>query len=210
MWRFPLPLNVLLALVGGFADAACYVFAGCFAGHITGNTLLAAVSLVREQWDQAAYCASAVSCFAIGTFLGSVIKPGKDTSERWRFPTMLAVEIILLASAALIGRSSGFVGHHAFVLLVSLGLGLQNGSFNKAGTTSVRTTYITGMTTGLLGRLAKDPSAARERVVPITILCFFFGGMAGGFALLREGSIGLLLAVVVLAAAILRSSEQVA
>ncbi len=210
MRQFRLPLNVLLAFVGGFADAGCYVFAGCFAGHITGNTLLAAISLVREQWEQAASCASAVLCFVAGTFLGSLTKPGKDNSKQWRFPMTLVVEITLLTSAALVGRSIGFVGHHAFVLLVSLGLGLQNGSFNKTGTTSVRTTYITGMTTGLLGRLAKDPSAARERVVPITILCFFLGGMAGGFTILREGSISLLSAVIVLGIATLRSSEQLA
>ena len=208
MRRSLLPLNVLLAFVGGFADAGCYVFAGCFAGHITGNALLAAVSLVREEWDQAASCALAVLCFVAGTFLGSLTKPAKDISKQWHFTVTLVVEITLLTSAALVGRSLGFIGHHAFVLLTSLGLGLQNGSFNKTGTTSVRTTYITGMTTDLLGDLVKDPSAAREKVVLITILCFFLGGMAGGFAILREGSISLLLAVVVLGVATIRSAKQ--
>lgn len=190
--------HLLLAFVGGFADAGCYVFAGCFAGHVTGNMLLAAISIVRGQWDHAADCASAVLCFATGTFLGSLLKSEQELTDRRRLTIALGMEIALLVAAAFIGRGVGALAHHAFVILTSIGLGLQNGSFNKAGTASVRTTYITGMTTDLLGTLAKNPSALRDSVLPLTLICFCLGGMAGGCGILREGSISLLLAAGVL------------
>ncbi len=40
-----------LAFVGGYADASSYLLAQTFTGHITGNSILAAVSLVNREWS---------------------------------------------------------------------------------------------------------------------------------------------------------------
>ena len=42
-------ISLGLAFVGGYADASSYLLAQTFTGHITGNSILAAVSLVNRE-----------------------------------------------------------------------------------------------------------------------------------------------------------------
>src|SRR3984885_11527146 len=39
-----------LAFVGGYADASSYLLARTFTGHLTGNCVLAAVSVASKDW----------------------------------------------------------------------------------------------------------------------------------------------------------------
>jgi uncharacterized membrane protein YoaK (UPF0700 family) len=43
-------LSLSLAFVGGYGDAAGFVLAKTFTGHITGNLVLAAVSIASVDW----------------------------------------------------------------------------------------------------------------------------------------------------------------
>jgi uncharacterized membrane protein YoaK (UPF0700 family) len=45
-----LGISIGLAFVGGYADASSYLLARTFTGHLTGNCILAAVSVAGRYW----------------------------------------------------------------------------------------------------------------------------------------------------------------
>jgi uncharacterized membrane protein YoaK (UPF0700 family) len=62
-------LSFILAFVGGFGDAAGLVLAKTFTGHITGNLVLAAVSMVASDWRTTIARLLAVVSFLAGILL---------------------------------------------------------------------------------------------------------------------------------------------
>lgn len=58
-----------LAFVGGFGDAAGFVLAHTFTGHITGNLVLAAVSAAAREWQATLARLAAVVAFLVGVAL---------------------------------------------------------------------------------------------------------------------------------------------
>jgi uncharacterized membrane protein YoaK (UPF0700 family) len=62
----------------------------------------------------------------------------------------MGMKIVLISAAYLAITSQSALRLDTFVSCMSLALGLQNGSWQRAGGISVQTTYITGMVTGLL------------------------------------------------------------
>jgi uncharacterized membrane protein YoaK (UPF0700 family) len=43
-------LSLGLAFVGGYGDAASFVLAKTFTGHVTGNLVLAAIAVAAHDW----------------------------------------------------------------------------------------------------------------------------------------------------------------
>ncbi|MDF5726238.1 MAG: YoaK family protein [Rhizonema sp. PD37] len=187
-----------LAFVGGYADAASYILAGTFTGHITGNSVLAAVSIANGDWLLTISRFLAIGAFLLGTLLSSgvdgLVKRKLSKSE-------LTVALFLEAILIFIAASFGIDFHQAlrrelFIIFMSLALGLQNGALSKANGISVHTTYVTGMVTTLLEHefdLIKSNREHRRRVLPQTLptdftfrllstmwLAFFLGAGAGG------------------------------
>jgi uncharacterized membrane protein YoaK (UPF0700 family) len=68
----------------------------------------------------------------------------------------MGIEIVLISTAYLAITSQLALRLETFVSCMSLALGLQNGTWQRAGGISVHTTYITGMVTGLLTSNEKD------------------------------------------------------
>ncbi len=141
-----------LAFVGGYADAASYTLAGTFTGHITGNSVLAAVSLANHDWLLTISRLLAVGVFLLGILLSSVVdRLVKRQPSRSPLTVALFLEATLIFIAA--GLSMDF--HQApnrelFIIFMCLALGVQNGALRKANGISVHTTYVTGMVTKLL------------------------------------------------------------
>ena len=97
--------------------------------------------------------------FLIGVFLGAwPMRPLIPS----RVSTVMTVELFLILVSPLL-LSAHFLGAQIFVLCVSLGLGLQNGAFRRAGGISVHTTYLTGMITSLVSSEAEKYSSRLVR-----------------------------------------------
>src|ERR1700677_3214109 len=45
-----LGISIGVAFVGGYSDASSYLLARTFTGHLTGNCILAAVSVASRDW----------------------------------------------------------------------------------------------------------------------------------------------------------------
>jgi uncharacterized membrane protein YoaK (UPF0700 family) len=193
-----------LAFVGGFGDAAGFVLAKSFTGHITGNFVLAAVSAAALEWRAALVPLSAVVSFLAGVALSLAL--ARSLSLRQPSVSLLSsamgVEVILIVASYWALARHYSAGPEIFVVLLSLALGVQNGAVRRAGSLSVHTTYLTGMITGLLvadaERLGNRNSAAasvadpRAGMVRGLAVLFFLGAATGAALIYRFNAAGIL------------------
>jgi len=203
-------LSIGLAFVGGYGDAAGFVLAKTFTGHVTGNLVLAAIAVAAHDWRAMLGHLSAIVTFLIGIFVSVLIVHPLKMGPSWPLiPTIMGMEVILLVAASLALASGVAYGSEIFVIFVSLALGLQNGAFRRAGGISVHTTYLTGMITSLISTEAEQYAS---QVVPppvsgqdpkISLLCgiwiaFVLGAGTGAAMVLHFGAVGMLGAALVL------------
>ena len=209
-------LSLGLAFVGGYGDAAGFVLAKTFTGHVTGNLVLAAIAVAAHDWRAMLGPLSAVVTFLIGIFVSVlIVRPLKAWSSWPLLPAIMGIEILLILAASLTLASGVAHGVEIFVIFVSLALGLQNGAFRRAGGISVHTTYLTGMITSLISTEAEQYAS---QVVPppvsahdpkISLLCgiwiaFVLGAGTGAAMVLHFGAVGMLGAAVPLILLVLR------
>jgi uncharacterized membrane protein YoaK (UPF0700 family) len=203
-------LSFGLALVGGYGDAAGFVIAKTFTGHITGSLVLATIGVAMHDWRATLGHASAVLFFLVGIPLSILMERALAAWSSWcLLPTILAIEVILIGAAYFALVSHVPQGRELFVVCMSLALGLQNGAFRRTGGISVHTTYLTGTITSLIGAqmdrysspVIPVPAAAFDAKVRIFCrvwIAFVLGGSAGAVMVLRFGAAGILGAALVL------------
>ena len=209
-------LSLGLAFVGGYGDAAGFVLAKTFTGHVTGNLVLAAVAVAAHDWRAMLGHLSAIVTFLIGIFVSVLIVRPLNTWSSWPLlPTIMGMEVILIVAASLALASGVAHGVEIFVIFVSLALGLQNGAFRRAGGISVHTTYLTGMITSLISTEAEQyasqvvPAPVGAHDPKISLLCgiwiaFVLGAGTGAAMVLHFGAVGMLGAAVPLILLVLR------
>jgi uncharacterized membrane protein YoaK (UPF0700 family) len=213
-------LSFGLAFVGGYGDAASFVLAKTFTGHVTGNLVLAAIAVAAHDWRAALGHLSAIVTFLMGIFvIALIVRPLKAWSS-WPFlPTIMGMEVILIVAASLALASRMAHGVEIFVIFVSLALGLQNGAFRRAGGISVHTTYLTGMITSLISTEAEQYAS---QVVPppvsahdpkISLLCgiwiaFVLGAGTGAAMVMHFKTPGMLGAALLLILLVLHEVQS--
>jgi uncharacterized membrane protein YoaK (UPF0700 family) len=209
-----------LAFVGGYGDAASFVLAKTFTGHVTGNLVLTAIAVAAHDWRAALEPLSAIVTFLIGISLSVLIVRPLKARLLWPLlPTIMGIEVILIVAASLALASDMAHGVELFVIFVSLALGLQNGAFRRVGGISVHTTYLTGMITSLISTTTKRHAS---EVTPPTLgfpdpkvglLCgiwitFVLGAGTGAAMVLHFKALGMLGAALPLIPLLLREVQS--
>jgi uncharacterized membrane protein YoaK (UPF0700 family) len=205
-------LSFGLAFVGGYGDAASFVLAQTFTGHVTGNLVIA---VAAHESRAMLGPLSAIVTFLIGVLLSTLIaRPLKA----WPLlPTVMGIEVILIVVASLALASNVAHGVAIFVIFVALALGLQNGAFRRAGGISVHTTFLTGMITRLISAEAEKytsevvPPPVKAPDTEIGLLTgiwigFVLGAGTGAAMVLRFKALGMLGAALLLITLIIRNS----
>ena len=212
-------LSFGLAFIGGYGDAASFVLAKTFTGHVTGNLVLGAIAVAAQDWRAMLGHLTAIVTFLLGTVLSIVIaRPSKAWPSWPLLPTAMGIEVILIVAATLALTSGMAPRVEIFVIFVSLALGLQNGAFHRAGGISVHTTYLTGMITILISTEAeKYTSGLRPATVgapdpKIGLLCriwiaFVLGAGIGAAMVSHFNQFGILGAATLLIALILYTAK---
>ncbi len=200
-------LFLLFGFVGGYCDAASYLLSGAFTGHVTGNTVLSAISLASGKDRAAVLQLSAVAFFLAGTALALLFefKPAKSSPST-------AIRINFFTEAILIAAAAHVLWHRLpacralSLACLCLALGLQNGTVGKINGISVHTTFITGLLTKILKSGAKDvkkaPTAWQRlhsivrdtqfKTLLTLAVAFSAGAVAGAFATEELKAIALL------------------
>jgi len=208
-------LSLGLAFIGGYCDAAGYVLAKTFTGHITGTLVLAAISLAGHDWRTLLRHLLAIVVFLTGVV--SILISERLISRspsRSLLPVVMTIEIVLISTAYLALTSHLNARFGLFVGCVSLALGLQNGAFSQAGGISVHTTYLTGMITSLLKTEAqrhssettvhdKLASAQKVRLLGGVWLVFVVGAAVGAAMVFWLGAPGVFGAALLLLAMVI-------
>ncbi|HXN20134.1 MAG TPA: YoaK family protein [Candidatus Binatus sp.] len=211
-------LSFGLAFVGGYGDAASYVLAKTFTGHVTGNLVLAAVAVAARDWRAMLGPLSAIVTFLIGVLISMLIARPLKAWPSWPLlRIVMGIEVVLIVAASLALTSDVAHGVAIFVIFVALALGLQNGAFLDAGGISVHTTFLTGMITRLISREAEKYTA---EVMPPRVtapdtetgllsgiwIAFILGAGTGAAMVLNFNALGMLGAALLLIALIVRNS----
>ena len=183
---------LLLVVVGGYGDAASFVLVRCFSGHVTGNTVLAAIALTSG--GATGELLLAVFCFLCATAIAQRLRSTTDRPLGGNgFRCVLIGEIILLfPSPYMLG------GQHRvlFIAAMCLAFGLQNGVLSKAGGIGLHSTYLTGTLTHLLSLLVRAGAADTEatkfetRTLLLVWFAFVAGALCGGLTISHVGPKG--------------------
>jgi uncharacterized membrane protein YoaK (UPF0700 family)/carbohydrate-selective porin OprB len=208
-------LSFGLAFVGGYCDAAGYVLARTFTGHITGTLVLAAISVAGHDWRAFLRHLLAIALFLNGVVL--ILISGRFIARapsRFLLPIVMGVEIVLISTAYFALTSHLTAKFGLSVGCLSLALGLQNGAFSQAGGISVHTTYLTGMITSLLKTESekyssqetasgKPASDQKVKLLGGIWLAFVLGATVGAAMVFWFGAPGLLGAAFLLLAMVI-------
>jgi uncharacterized membrane protein YoaK (UPF0700 family) len=204
---------LFLIAVGGYGDAASFLLVHCFTGHVTGNSVLAAIAVATGSgpaWPPVL----SVICFLSATALALRLRsPGAQALGGTQFRHVLLLEIILLSLGPWL-----LIGQHPALLIAAmcLSLGLQNGALSQADGIGLHTTYLTGTLTHLMRSLvrpAETEVASRERkFIPPAACAFLAGALCGSLMIVHAGPKGLwgmpLLLLAVLALSFLSSVRE--
>lgn len=209
-------LSFGLAFVGGYGDAASFILAKTFTGHITGNFVLTAISIAGQDWPTFFRRVLAIALFLTGILLSVSLERLVARKASWSLlPVVMGLEIILIAMAYFALVSPLATRLELFVICMALALGLQNGAWREAGGISVHSTYLTGMVTNLLtaGAQRYIVKAARAsgpdpKVSLLSGIWFAFllGAALGAALVFRFEALGIFGAALVLLALLIRQS----
>jgi uncharacterized membrane protein YoaK (UPF0700 family) len=201
-------ISIGLAFIGGYADAASFVLAHTFTGHLTGNCVLAAVSAASKEWNLAADRLLAVTVFLAGIVASLALSRFTPIRlRRYSLAISIVTEVLLIVSAVLFEANKA--NNELFIVCICLALGIQNDALRKTNGISVHSTYMTGMVTTLMQKVfqhcfaKQGPKAESTRPSPLASiqvlapmwLSFLVGAVAGALLVVSFHSSGLLVIV---------------
>ena len=177
--RHPRLQAALLAIVAGMADAVGYItMGGIFTANMTGNTVLAGISLADGHYELAIKRFIPLFAFFLGAMLARML-----LRLLYKPVVPLLLEAALLAVVEFLP-----VGPEPQVMIVALAMGLQASALTHFGGTAASTVVVTS-TLARLGDAALDrlwraekralPPVATPLLLSLTWLAYL-GGAAGG------------------------------
>jgi uncharacterized membrane protein YoaK (UPF0700 family) len=194
-----------LAFIGGYADASSFLTVSTFTGHLTGNCVLAAVSVATKEWYVAMDRLLAVAAFLGGILASLTLSRLLPVyTRRYSLPLTMFIELVLVGAAFV------FLWNHAnnelFILCMCLALGMQNDALRNTHRVSVHSTYMTGMVTSLVqkgfayflskrnaeSRSSTDSASTAIRVLAPMWMSFILGAIGGAVMVARFHALGLL------------------
>ena len=209
-------LSCGLAFVGGYGDAASFILAKTFTGHVTGNFVLTAISLAGQDWQTFLRRVLAIALFILGIILSVMLDRWLARKLSGSFLSwVLGLEILLISLSYVLLTSAFAARLGLFVTCMAIALGLQNGAWREAGGITVHSTYLTGMITSLVTSgtqryIFKTPGEARA-AAKISLLsgiwlAFVAGATAGAALVFGLGALGILGSALVLLALLIYQS----
>ncbi|MBB5075975.1 YoaK family protein [Nonomuraea endophytica] len=182
---------VVLTVVTGIVDSVSFLGLGnVFVANMTGNVVFVGFALAGVTEPSLWASPLAIASFALGAWATGRVARGVS------FTVFTLVHLGLLVAAVLVLAGPG--ADAVVIVLLALGMGIQNASVRHTGIPDMTTTVLTTTLTGLV---ADSPgTAVRRRVVSIAAM--FTGALIGGFLHLHAGDAAALTVAAVLLAAV--------
>ncbi|WUW49389.1 DUF1275 domain-containing protein [Streptomyces sp. NBC_01460] len=201
------PVLLVLTVLTGTVDAFSFLLLGhVFVANMTGNVVLLGFSLAGAPGFSTPASAAALVAFAAGALTGGFTVHRARAHRGQQLQHALLVETAFVTAAMTVALVSGrpYTGGARFALIVLLGLGLgvQNAMVRVLAVPDLTTTVLTRTLTATIAdsRLAKGPGGHAGRRV-LSAGAMLAGAFLGALALLKgHPALPLLIAVALLAA----------
>ena len=155
------------AFLGGYCDAISFFLVGTFTGHVTGNSVLAAMPVALFDARGTLACSLAILFFLAGTFLGArLAQTLAGRSERFILQATTGVEVALILVGYLAVSGTSPIRSELYIAVLALAMGLQNGAFRRANGLTVHTTCVSACSRMSL-RISPSPARSPQVTRPI-------------------------------------------
>lgn len=173
----------LLTIVAGIADAIGYLtMGGIFAANMTGNTVLAGISVAEGHYATAVFRFIPLIAFFLGAMLARLLL------RLFHKPAIpLLIEAALLAVIGFLP-----IGPEPSLMMAALAMGLQASALTHFGSTAVSTVVVTSTlariadaTLDKLWRAPKRPlpPVSTPRLLMLTWMGYLLGAFVGAMLL---------------------------
>ena len=165
-----------LTFLAGVVNVCAMLLLELTITHSTGNISKAAISLANGEFNAFSEILFYIILFFIGSTISGYIYHEKKT-DITKYDSILPIFFGIIMFIAI----KTTTGNIVILRIISLGMGMQNGSYIKLKGIIVRTTHMTGYITDAgfcLGALlhGNRKDAWKLRFYIISILTFFLGG----------------------------------
>ena len=182
-------LASILSFVAGIVNIVGLLSVNVLTTNVTGHFAFFSRTFVNEEFSNAVIYLWFLLSFLAGAFCSNLISEIiVRVKENLSYVVPILLEIILLVSVA----SLHFNQPDVVACILLFAMGLQNALVTRVSQSVVRTTHLTGLFTDLgieLSQLlfyrktSENFTLKRSIYLKLAIIvCFFAGGIAGGFA----------------------------
>ncbi|MFG2590020.1 YoaK family protein [Streptomyces sp. NPDC048438] len=200
------PVMLVLTVLTGLVDAFSYLLLGhVFVANMTGNVVFMGFALAGAAGFSTLASIVALVSFGAGALAGGVTVHRARAHRGRQLQHALLVETVFVTAAMIVTLVSGgpYTGGVRFTLIVllALGLGVQNAAVRAFAVPDLTTTVLTRTLTGAVAdsRFAKGPGSRAGRRL-LSAAALLAGAFIGALVLLNgHPTLPLVLAVVLLA-----------
>ncbi|MER6304050.1 YoaK family protein [Kitasatospora sp. NPDC001539] len=191
------PLMLLLTVATGVVDAVSYLGLGhVFVANMTGNVVFLGFALAGAPGLSVTASLVSLASFLAGALAGGRLA-SRVAAHRGRLLALAAgVQTVLLTAAATTAALDGTAGgggttacggaEYPLIVLLGLGMGLQNAVARRLGVPDLTTTVLTLTLTGLAAdSTAAGGAAPRPGRRILSALAMLLGGLTGAALILH-------------------------
>ena len=208
------PLMVSMTLVTGLVDAFSYLALGhVFVANMTGNVVFLGFALVGAPGFSVTASVVAIAAFVLGSLAGGQIWSRFRRHRGRHLNAAALVQAVFLAAgvalAALSGSPVRAGYHYALIVVLAVGMGIQNATARKLAvpdlTTTVLTLTITGMAADSALAGGTGSKAGRRLIAVGTMLA---GAVVGAVLILHHQIVYPLLIALIVTAAVAAAARM--
>jgi uncharacterized membrane protein YoaK (UPF0700 family) len=150
------PLMLMLTVVTGLVDATSYLHLGrVFVANMTGNVVFLGFALAGAKELSVGASIAALAAFLVGGLIGGTLTARLGGHRGLLLRAALIVQLAFVAGAAAIALATGAdasVGsgtRYCLIVLLAIGMGIQNATVRRLGVRDLMTTVLTMTLTGI-------------------------------------------------------------
>jgi uncharacterized membrane protein YoaK (UPF0700 family) len=174
-----------LSVVTGLVDAFSYLVLGhVFVANMTGNVVFLAFALAGSAGFSIGASLTALGAFVVGAFAGGALNHSFGLHRGRHLLVASTIEAVLVGGALALAAVAANPGHGAahamLIVLLGLGMGIQNATARRLAVPDLTTTVLTLTITGIFAdaRVLGGPGSKVARRAASTA-AIFVGALVG-------------------------------
>jgi len=215
--RPSLPRLLLVLTAGaGLVDAVSYLALGhVFVANMTGNVVFLGFAIGGASGLSTPASLVAIASFLAGAMAGGRLAASFGDDLRKVLASGMAVQLVLVAAAAIVAAVAGMHGNasrYPLIVLLAAAMGIQTATARRLGVRDLPTTVLTQTLAGLASELRIDSVRSdplvRRRLLAVAAM--FVGALVGALLVLKVAGWSALAAATVLATGVAAAARTVA